>query len=124
MQKIFEKFAMLVCHAEFKEKVKDKADAGLLVVEPVYNNELRKWQVCLAFETATGITPIATMLTEDDARKFQLVETPPKVTLMEAFYTAMKVHFKKYFPEGEYHIAGWNKMIKLDEFENGVEDYV
>ena len=125
MQKIFEKFAMLVCWGEFKDqKDVDKKDLGLLSVEPVYNTELRKWQVVLCFETKTGTLPIATMLTENEARKFKLVEDPKEPSLMQSFYTAMKDHFKKYFPSGKYSIDGWNKVVKLDEFDEGVEKWI
>lgn len=130
MQKIFEKFAMLICWAEYKDKLKNQVDAGLLSVEPVYNNELGKFQVALTFVTeekdgSQSITPIATFLTEQDARKFQLVEDEPNGrSLVKAFYSALHKHLKKYIPTGTYNINVWNKPVVLDEFKNGVSDYV
>tara|TARA_B110000495_G_scaffold152983_1_gene136000 strand:- start:595 stop:1011 length:417 start_codon:yes stop_codon:yes gene_type:complete len=124
MQKIFEKFAMLVCWGKYKDQLKTPEDAGVLSVEPVWNNELNKWQVALTFETKTGITPIATFLTETEARKLELAKTEGRVTLVDAFYESIEDNLDKYFPKGEYNIKGWDKSIRLDEFKNGVSDFV
>ena len=123
LQKIFEKFCMLVSWGEWKNDIKDPKNAGLLSVVPAINKETKGWQVVLVMETKTGTIPLALMLRQNEIDKLIPVASENN-SLMEAFYGGLNTHFRNYHENGQYDIQNWDLPVLCPEFDDGMGPFL